>query len=558
MTVRDASKSARLARRMTVWAWREPRASRLLVAAGVAFAWIALSVWATVEQIRTSGADPSWPEWVGELAYAPLIYLTPNNDFFPGHDLPWQGQVARFAGPLLPALGVVWLLRRHVLEAAAGLLLKHFAHGHAVIFGKGGSADRLAIASSAEGSCVVLADPSIAGDGPRRAVLGKAGVFALSQAPWAIGKAGSCVSWSLTDTDSLAAATELVGNGACSEGDVHVRVATFETQRALRHSPGLLQSGRLRLRPVSPEGVSMRLALCDAQLVADACLREQDRVTLCLWGGSASLVWAAELALRHNWSQALGPPRVRLSLVCDPRFLRTLVDETLGFSAHAPKVFDEDCLPELACLTDASEAMDPAITRHIVDFGDDEATLSCAFRLAEDLGQALEAPPPVQPVLRSGASAARIFRETGLQFAAPILVSAEETLSRMVGRAQDETAAMLHKAYAERFGGDGIPASGRWQDIAETYVHANRAAADHITVKFWDAKHSGLDGEELVEALAVVEHRRWCAERLLDGWIPGERDNARRMHPNLVPWAELTEADRDKDRDQVRSVLEGR
>ena len=90
------------------------------------------------------------------------------------------------------------------------------------------------------------------------------------------------------------------------------------------------------------------------------------------------------------------------------------------------------------------------------------------------------------------------------------------------------------------------------------YVAANRALADHIAVKRWDAAHGALQGEPLVEALAQVEHRRWCAERLLAGWAPAmppqQRDNARRLHPCLVPWAKLDDESREKDREQVREA----
>ena len=45
------------------------------------------------------------------------------------------------------------------------------------------------------------------------------------------------------------------------------------------------------------------------------------------------------------------------------------------------------------------------------------------------------------------------------------------------------------------------------------------------------------------------------AERLRHGWTLGQvRDEARRRHPSLVPWADLPEPQREKDRQVVRGL----
>lgn len=61
---------------------------------------------------------------------------------------------------------------------------------------------------------------------------------------------------------------------------------------------------------------------------------------------------------------------------------------------------------------------------------------------------------------------------------------------------------------------------------------------------------------EEIEELARMEHERWAAERLRAGWVAGpERDDARRVHPDLVPYDELSEQVRDYDRDAVRGIV---
>ena len=56
-----------------------------------------------------------------------------------------------------------------------------------------------------------------------------------------------------------------------------------------------------------------------------------------------------------------------------------------------------------------------------------------------------------------------------------------------------------------------------------------------------------------VERLAVIEHGRWAADRWLDGWsYAPTRDNARKHHPQLIPYQQLSGPMKDLDRFAVR------
>jgi len=53
----------------------------------------------------------------------------------------------------------------------------------------------------------------------------------------------------------------------------------------------------------------------------------------------------------------------------------------------------------------------------------------------------------------------------------------------------------------------------------------------------------------LSERLAENAHEIWASQRIADGWIHGAaRDDRRKTHPGLVPYSELSEAERDYDR----------
>lgn len=62
--------------------------------------------------------------------------------------------------------------------------------------------------------------------------------------------------------------------------------------------------------------------------------------------------------------------------------------------------------------------------------------------------------------------------------------------------------------------------------------------------------------EELSEKLSENVHKVWAQGRTDEGWRCGEeRDDTLKIHPNLVPYNELSEADKDYDRATAISTL---
>ena len=63
--------------------------------------------------------------------------------------------------------------------------------------------------------------------------------------------------------------------------------------------------------------------------------------------------------------------------------------------------------------------------------------------------------------------------------------------------------------------------------------------------------------EDQIEVLAIMEHRRWWADRSLSGWRFAEiRNDSKLHHPNMIPYEELSEADKQKDRDSVLKIID--
>ena len=60
---------------------------------------------------------------------------------------------------------------------------------------------------------------------------------------------------------------------------------------------------------------------------------------------------------------------------------------------------------------------------------------------------------------------------------------------------------------------------------------------------------------DLMEKLAELEHRRWMVDRRLSGWRHGPaRDNTARLHPDLIPYADLDDYTKELDRAIVREA----
>jgi hypothetical protein len=67
-----------------------------------------------------------------------------------------------------------------------------------------------------------------------------------------------------------------------------------------------------------------------------------------------------------------------------------------------------------------------------------------------------------------------------------------------------------------------------------------------------------LDPEilELTEKLAEHSHDVWAQQRIKDGWRLGpRRDDARKEHPSLIPYQELSESEKEYDRNAALEML---
>lgn len=62
--------------------------------------------------------------------------------------------------------------------------------------------------------------------------------------------------------------------------------------------------------------------------------------------------------------------------------------------------------------------------------------------------------------------------------------------------------------------------------------------------------------KELVEVLAKNVHEVWAESRIRQGWkYEKERDDNNKLHPCLIPYEELSEIEKDYDRNTAMQTL---
>jgi len=111
------------------------------------------------------------------------------------------------------------------------------------------------------------------------------------------------------------------------------------------------------------------------------------------------------------------------------------------------------------------------------------------------------------------------------------------------------------------------PSLAGWSELPESLREANRAQSRHIGAKLHSigcaiAPLSDLDADAFLfsppelEFLADAEHQRWMEETRRAGYrfSAGPKDSVRKTHPSLVPWSDLSEGEKEKDRSATRAI----
>jgi len=129
---------------------------------------------------------------------------------------------------------------------------------------------------------------------------------------------------------------------------------------------------------------------------------------------------------------------------------------------------------------------------------------------------------------------------------------------------RDDMARNFHKEHVANAQGAGRDPTKEellreWEKMPEMHKNSSRRHVDHLSIKLRalhrKIAHTTNPATETIFTpqeipfLSEWEHRRWCAERWLDGWTPGPKpkNEELRTHPDLKPWSELEPVVKDYD-----------
>jgi hypothetical protein len=140
--------------------------------------------------------------------------------------------------------------------------------------------------------------------------------------------------------------------------------------------------------------------------------------------------------------------------------------------------------------------------------------------------------------------------------------------AREAAHLMDRRARAVHLQYldgvktarGESFG--VAPAEVDWEQLPETFQDDNRNVADQMDYALASVFMLAEPGEgnarfdrDETEVLSGIAHARWMAAKGIAGWKPGPaRDDRRMIHPDMVPYVDLDEPAKQKDRDVVDSI----
>lgn len=142
---------------------------------------------------------------------------------------------------------------------------------------------------------------------------------------------------------------------------------------------------------------------------------------------------------------------------------------------------------------------------------------------------------------------------------------------------QDITPSEFPQRFAETFQTCVNEATKEWSEkLEEDFRHSSRCSADHFFVKLRELGYElqpltetttadktdemlleqlKEDISQHQEALNQLEHRRFCHERFIDGWLYADNtDKPRQLNATLIPFSRLPEGEKHKDEAIIMAI----
>ena len=514
--------------------------------AGLALAVVVFGAIGLRQYLHAVGGDTSW----ANVSAGVLNLFGPTgNSLLTSGEVPPSLEFAQLAGPMVTAFAAFELFRGRA-ERWFRRRRARGRTGHVVLVGCGASGRLIAEQLASRGEpCVIVVDDDDAlardelFDRPRWAVIN--GSVGDSSTLAAAGAAHARLVHVATgqdgvDIDVAARLRQLAASAGNSALNIKVQIDSSTLCRRLQQEELERVDGDhviieyINMSSLSAAAV-VEFITTDLFVAVDAAFDQSMAHELRLVGDTPLVTDLASLCIRsHRAREMLGVPTL---CQCEP---------TPQDTSTAPDA-------------DGCEPYTPFHTLTIVQWSDSARTIDDVARLAtnrpDDIVVGL-CPAGKQPI-RSEARA-----DSGrMVFVDPLsLVETPDVLSY---GPVELMARLVHLDYLTTARGRpdiAAEVDREWSDLDETYRQANRAQVNSfgeklvkIGCELSDVRSDSVtftDAE--IEELARLEHQRWSREREADGWSYGpQRDNGRKMHPDLVPYDQLSAPAKDKDRRAV-------
>lgn len=364
--------------------------------------------------------------------------------------------------------------------------------------------------------------------------------------------------------------------------------------RELRCQEHFLKGQRFEAEPLSVGHLAAQEFFSQQCLQALADMRGQDRMHVVFVGFEAIAESMLTYLLRISPYRDFDSPIVTIFGIDDAAIKRSLnarYPELCKVCKWQVKPLDA----EGAKLTNAATMEDveakAEVTAIFVCLGDDQRNLVMALQLraATQREARWRAPIYVHMTRRDGPTECLASGDDTNEFDSVLApfgiiedvlkqLGIDEVGARAGQRERDAMPRLLHESYValrkkaekEKFDPDKDNLQ-QWARLKETYRQANRRAVSHLRVKLASigcvvgenslvvppgfAFAASPDKPDEREELARLEHASWNIDRQLEGLRYGPvRDEARRTHPCLVPYEDLSEDIKDYDREQIDVV----
>lgn len=117
------------------------------------------------------------------------------------------------------------------------------------------------------------------------------------------------------------------------------------------------------------------------------------------------------------------------------------------------------------------------------------------------------------------------------------------TVDMVLNEKSMEAARKQHEFYVKQYG--GTP----WEKLDAFKRYSNVSSSDYMF-----AIERLMKKGVPMESLAELEHIRWCRYHYIHNWRYGEkRDDSRRIHPSLIPFDALSDEEKQKDVEAIKS-----